>query len=251
MNELELNNFRIARLQAAVDKLTGGNKSEFGRRLGYKDGAFVRQMLSGDRAVTEKTIRSVEAMAGMAGWFAEPNSAPAEAPKKGTIRALFEESTASASDNNAGTQKFDKNVSPAQLGQRLIPVISYVQAGMMTEVVDPFSLGMGFETIQPTVACSEFSFGLTIEGDSMEPRFHEGDVVIIDPLREPRPGNFVVAKNGKEEATFKKYRPRATDERGNIVFELVPLNDDYPTLHSERDHLQVIGVCVELRQKMV
>lgn len=69
MNEVELNEFRIARLSAAVDHISQGNKTDFGRRLGYKDGAFVRQMISGIRPVTEKTIWSIESMPGMKGWF--------------------------------------------------------------------------------------------------------------------------------------------------------------------------------------
>ncbi|WP_277757452.1 S24 family peptidase [Achromobacter denitrificans] len=72
MNEIELNEFRIARLTAAVDHVSKGNKTDFGRRLGYKDGAFVRQMLSGIRPVTEKTVWAIEAMPGMKGWF-EPD----------------------------------------------------------------------------------------------------------------------------------------------------------------------------------
>ncbi|MBR8654221.1 helix-turn-helix transcriptional regulator [Achromobacter sp. Marseille-Q0513] len=69
MNEVELNEFRMARLSAAVDHVSKGNKTDFGRRLGYKDGAFVRQMLSGIRPVTEKTVWAIEAMPGMKGWF--------------------------------------------------------------------------------------------------------------------------------------------------------------------------------------
>lgn len=69
MNEVELNEFRMGRLSAAVDHISKGNKTDFGRRLGYKDGAFVRQMLSGIRPVTEKTIWAIEAMPGMKGWF--------------------------------------------------------------------------------------------------------------------------------------------------------------------------------------
>lgn len=69
MNEVELNEFRMGRLSAAVDHVSNGNKTDFGRRLGYKDGAFVRQMLSGIRPVTEKTIWAIEAMPGMKGWF--------------------------------------------------------------------------------------------------------------------------------------------------------------------------------------
>lgn len=69
MNEVELNEFRMGRLSAAVEHVSKGNKTDFGRRLGYKDGAFVRQMLSGIRPVTEKTVWAIEAMPGMKGWF--------------------------------------------------------------------------------------------------------------------------------------------------------------------------------------
>jgi hypothetical protein len=71
MNAEELKDYRIARLAAAIDKVSGGNKSEFGRKLDYADGAFIRQMLAGTRPVTEKTIMQIEALHGMAGWFAE------------------------------------------------------------------------------------------------------------------------------------------------------------------------------------
>ncbi|MCZ4058067.1 S24 family peptidase [Pantoea sp. LMR881] len=48
----------------------------------------------------------------------------------------------------------------------------------------------------------------------MEPDFKEGDVIIVDPEIEPVPGEFVVAKNGEHEATFKKYRPTFVTQRG-------------------------------------
>ncbi|QGZ66305.1 LexA family protein [Paraburkholderia acidisoli] len=119
---------------------------------------------------------------------------------------------------------------------------------MMTEAVDPFSLGDGFETLTTDLDLSGGAFGLIIKGLSMSPEFKEGDKVIIDPAVAPHPGDFVVAKNTEEEATFKKYRPRGTSERGEMIFELVPLNDDFATLHSERDHLHIIGVMVEHRK---
>lgn len=58
----------------------------------------------------------------------------------------------------------------------------------------------------------------------------KGMSVLIDPDEHPHPGDFVVAKNGEEAATFKKYRPRGIGEDGQEVFELVPLNDDFPTI---------------------
>lgn len=64
-----MQDFRRERLEAALNHKFGGNRSEMGRALGYKDGAFIRQMLSGERAISEKTVLAVEALHGMAGWF--------------------------------------------------------------------------------------------------------------------------------------------------------------------------------------
>lgn len=54
---------RIALLEQAVT-LVGG-KASLGRALGYRDGAFVGQMLRGERPITEKTLglmRSIHAL---------------------------------------------------------------------------------------------------------------------------------------------------------------------------------------------
>jgi SOS-response transcriptional repressor LexA len=143
------------------------------------------------------------------------------------------------------------NVERIAMGHREIPVISYVQAGMMTEALDPFSLGEGFETITVGFPCSEHTFALRLKGKSMLPKFEEDDVIVVDPLEQPTPGSFVVAKNTEEEATFKKYKALGVDEYGNAVFELVPLNDDFATLHSVRDHLHIVGVAIEHRKKLL
>lgn len=174
------------------------------------------------------------------------SGAPISAPNNGLIKGMRQNFGNKILDD---AQKRDvKNVVPAPRDQRHIPVISYVQAGMMTEAADPFALDDGFETILTDLDLSEQSFAMVIEGSSMLPQFTEGDKVIIDPAVTPRPGDFVVAKNKSDEVTFMKYRPRGTGERGEMVFELVPLNDDFPTLHSERDQLRLIGVMIEHRQ---
>ncbi|RKP46693.1 S24 family peptidase [Pararobbsia silviterrae] len=144
--------------------------------------------------------------------------------------------------------RFDNNVELAGVGQRRVPVISYAQAGMMTEAIDPYDLGQGFDQLMTDIDVSDSAFALEITGVSMLPDFPEGDRVIIDPHIQPQPGDFVVAKNGNEEVTFKKYRPRGTNARGAMIFELVPLNDDFPTLNSDRDEMHIVGVMVEHRK---
>lgn len=140
------------------------------------------------------------------------------------------------------------NVTPAPIGARSVPVISPVQAGMWAEIVDQFIPGDADEWLLTDMELSPSSFALTIRGDSMRPEFSPGDRVIIDPNVAPHPGDFVVAKNGEQEATFKKYRPRGMDAAGNMVFELVPLNDDYPTLRSDVEHIRIVGTMVEHRK---
>jgi len=91
---------------------------------------------------------------------------------------------------------------------------------------------------------SKHTFALRIVGNSMEPEFKEGDIVIIDPDVKPSPGDYVVARNDEEEATFKKYRPRGIIN-GQEIFELVPLNEDYAAMRSDQQPIQIIGTMME------
>jgi SOS-response transcriptional repressor LexA len=146
-------------------------------------------------------------------------------------------------------RSYDENVSLAPADIRPIPVISPIQAGRLREITDPYPPGAGFDVEYTSEDVSRWTFALEIEGTSMLPEFRPKDRVIIDPELSPNPGDFVAAKNTKEEATFKKYKLRGIDANGNNIFELVPLNDEYPTLRSDVDHLEIIGVMVEHRKK--
>jgi SOS-response transcriptional repressor LexA len=140
------------------------------------------------------------------------------------------------------------NVAPAKLGARRVPVITSIQAGMWAEIVDNFQPGDAGDWLLTDIDLSDSAFALDIRGNSMEPEFKDGDRVIIDPEIAPQPGDFVAAKNGEQEATFKKYRPRGMDAKGNMIFELVPLNDDYPTLRSDVQPIRIVGTMVEHRK---
>lgn len=145
------------------------------------------------------------------------------------------------------------NVSAASIGMSPVPVISYIQAGAWSEVVDPYQPGDGDEVIYTDQAVSSSTFALRIRGDSMyrpdsPDSFSEGDLVIIDPNVQPRPGEYVAAKNCDQEATFKKYRPRGLNAQGVEYFELVPLNPDYETMRSDLQPITIIGTMIEHRR---
>lgn len=63
----ESDQWRRNRLQEMAVKF--GSNAELGRKLGYADGAYVRQMIAGERPITEKTIRKAEALPECRGWF--------------------------------------------------------------------------------------------------------------------------------------------------------------------------------------
>lgn len=163
----------------------------------------------------------------------------------GPMHAIATESPSSSAP------AFDENVIRVPMGTRPIPVISSVQAGALRDMDCPYEPGDGYAVIYTDdMSLSRWTFSLEVDGDSMLPRFQHGDLLIVDPELSPNPGNFVVARNGTNQATFKKYRPRGMDENGNTVFELVPLNEDYPTMRSDTETLTVLGVVVEHRNKL-
>ncbi|MCW0310513.1 putative HTH-type transcriptional regulator [Pantoea ananatis] len=144
--------------------------------------------------------------------------------------------------------KLGTNVAPAELGSKRIPILSYVQAGLWTESQEYRSYDGGMSYLLVDDDVSNNAFALIIEGDSMAPKFNAGDKIIVDPEVYPVPGDFVVALDGiKNQTVFKKFRPTGVDSHGNDIYELVPLNDDFPTLRSETGKLSIIGTMVEHR----
>ncbi len=141
------------------------------------------------------------------------------------------------------------NMEMAQPDIHRIPVISYVQAGVWTAPNEIRECDGNMIYITTDLELGDRAFAIVIRGNSMEPEFTEGDLVLIDPDEPLHPGDFVVAKNGEEEATFKKYRPRGYSEDGKEIFELAPLNDDYATMRSDRQPIQIIGTMVEHRRR--
>ena len=131
---------------------------------------------------------------------------------------------------------------------RRVPLISVVQAGACRDFGDitpdewTFSSYTGLKD----------TFGLRVEGDSMEPWFNDGDIVIVDPGRKPRPRDYVVARSNLEhlnEVTIKQYFPTGYDEHGRELFELRALNSAYPSMDCNQLQLEIIGVVVELNKR--
>ena len=145
----------------------------------------------------------------------------------------------------------DQNVEEIEttIKTKRIPIISWVHAG------DPHDTGDNdySETMVVEEYIPDGCFGLRVNGDSMVPEFNEGDPIVINPSKHPKPGDFVVARvcsaAGSCETTLKQYALVGVDEYGREVFELRPLNPLYAPLRSDKLQIEVIGVVIENHKK--
>lgn len=144
----------------------------------------------------------------------------------------------------------EPNIVSSLIAAQQVPIISYVQAGVWTPECDARNLEGTVDYILTSEFHSHSTFALKVKGKSMEPEFVEGDVIIVDPELHAGPGDYVVAKNGGDEATFKKYRARGITDSGEEIFELVPLNEDYAIRNSAKENIHIVGVVVEHRRIM-
>lgn len=132
---------------------------------------------------------------------------------------------------------------PSKAGFRLVPVLDYVQAGLPRG-----GSQISYDETTPVPdACPPETYALRVSGHSMEPEFHDGDLIYIDPCRRPISGDFVIGTSSAgifDESTFKKYVVIGIDPYGNDIFELRPLNPDFPTLNSHTHKMVVTGVCI-------
>lgn len=136
--------------------------------------------------------------------------------------------------------KGEGNTSPAPEITHRIPVISWVQAGDWTEIVDVYQPGEETEWVAVSRKVGQRAFGLRISGTSMEPLFLEGDIIVVDPDVEAESGKLVVARlNHDNEATFKKL----VRDGGRTYLE--PLNKRYQPIDiTDRD----VTICGVVRQ---
>lgn len=133
------------------------------------------------------------------------------------------------------------------IGGRQLPIIDFKGATRATDRPLQRTDAQILITDRPV---GQDSFALIVKDGSMVPDFEVGDRVIVDPEVAPRPGDIVVAHVfGEDEAVLRKCRPRSAEGAGNPEFELVPLNQDWPTGHiNSNSPGTIIGTVVERRR---
>lgn len=195
----------------------GYRKGQLAKLAGVTPSAVTHWLSGGSQEIKGEPAAKLESATGFsAAWIATG---------KGQKRLSVE---------NSGVQSANVSAAPSM---KMVPVLNTVNAGMFEEIIDAHPEDIEYTPVD--IAIGKYAFALRVEGDSMEPGFPDGCIVIIDPNASPKPKDYVIAINGDNEATFKQLVKDGPD------LYLKPRNKSYPTkpLGSSR----IIGVVVGLQ----
>ena len=111
----------------------------------------------------------------------------------------------------------------AALAQR-VPVIGYAQAGQAGYFDDAgYPAGSGWDEVLFPQIGDPNAYALEVSGDSMQPVYRDGDVIIVSPSAGIRRGDRVVVKT-KEGEVMAKQLARQTA----LKVELMSVNREHP-----------------------
>lgn len=120
-----------------------------------------------------------------------------------------------------------------------IPILAWTQAGHWRECTHSQQEDWNFIETD-----SKGTFALMVHGDSMEPEFHQEDIIVINPYLKAEHNDYVVVCNEEWEATFKQLKKYGKTR------VLHPLNAKYEDIElSKNTEYRVIGVVVEKKKK--
>lgn len=108
------------------------------------------------------------------------------------------------------TSRVDINVEPGPPTRGLVPLISWVQAGNWSQIVDNFAPGDAEDWLPCPAYFGPRTFALRVRGLSMynpggEKSYNDGDIIFVDPDRAANHKSMVVVRlDDEEEATFKQ-----------------------------------------------
>ncbi|MFI4881052.1 MAG: S24 family peptidase, partial [Phycisphaerales bacterium JB064] len=134
---------------------------------------------------------------------------------------------------------------------RAVPLINLVPAGTAAEFTD---LGYPARVADSYVSAPELgdpdAFAARVTGDSMEPEYREGDVVIFSPVRDVRSGMDCFARLEPDaEMTFKRvYFERGAG--GEELIRLQPLNPKYAARVEPREKIAGLYPAVSVTRRV-
>ena len=199
----------------------GFTKKDLGDKTGFS-ASYISQFESGEKHPPQVTCEKIADALGLSDDDRQEFYLAALNGRQKNKEVAYKEALGLTLSLNQPTIKIS-NVSPSDVQLRRIPVISNVHASNWNDINDVHAPGVADEWIHfDAKKAGKRSFALVVDGDCMEPRFHEHQRIIVDPSQALENGSYGVFKiNGDEKATFKQYKMVGT----TVV--LHPLNPKY------------------------
>ena len=108
-----------------------------------------------------------------------------------------------------------------------IPVINRVSAGYPRDFTDlSYPKGVADDYVGCPDVHDKDSFAARVHGDSMQPKYQEGNIIIFDPSIDPKDGDDCFVRFEDSHTTFKRVFFES-DEAGKPVIRLQPRNEKY------------------------
>jgi phage repressor protein C with HTH and peptisase S24 domain len=118
------------------------------------------------------------------------------------------------------------SASPSRSVSRRIPLIGFAQTGSDGFFDDGgFPVGGGWDEVTLPDIADPHAYALEISGDSMEPVFRDGDMVVVSPAAPIRRGDRVVVRTAGGEVMAKQLARRSA--RRVDLRSLNPAHQDY------------------------
>ena len=130
------------------------------------------------------------------------------------------------------------------------PVLSMDQAQKWREYVDGQITPEKYMPTDYEGLDRESVFMVEVAEQSMSPFFEIGDRLIIDPCKPPSPGSYVLALCEGDAVVFRRYRVTGYNDEGQAQFELIPHNNDFPVLSSQKHDIKILGVVVRFIREL-
>jgi SOS-response transcriptional repressor LexA len=169
-------------------------------------------------------------------YFSQIEQGKRNASKK--LRARFH--IASRTNGRPG------NVEGRTSNLRNIPILSWAQAGEATAFEQ---IPRDWDELVPSDVADEHAFGVRLRGDSMEPKFSDGDIAILLPSTAPTNGEIVVA-NIRNQGALCKIMHVQLDKK---LVKLSSYNPAYPPTEYHRDEFHwifpVAAIIKQLRRR--
>lgn len=202
--QMDIHGIRRLNLAALIKSDFGGNVSAFARRIDRKPSQIL-DVMAERKGFGEKLARYIEEKLGLTQQILD-----------GAVDVFI------SNDGNRIEPVVIGNTEEGPNIRGEVPLISWVQAGLFCTTIDLEQPGVAEDWVKTTVPIKAHTYALKVVGDSMEPTFPEGIIIIVEPEMEAVSGDFVIARNENHEATFKQLIKDGPD------WFLKPLNPRYP-----------------------